>query len=439
MNATKPASRLVKLNSEIQSRTKLLRNMREVVSLFQKQTLDALKSDLRKPASEAVLTEFSPVLAEINFALENVENWSREHVVSPAGPTLGSFSLLPQPIGKVLVISAWNYPFQLSLLPVVNAIAAGNRVVLKPSEFAPATAQVLKKISEQIDGQNFEVVCGGKDVAQRLVGENFDHIFFTGSQTTGKCILRMAAENLTPVTLELGGKCPCVVDDSIDLDFAARRIVWGKMLNAGQTCIAPDFVLVKRSVSREFEARLTSTIEQWADATQSSGQIVNLKHYDRINSLVRRTGFSLPGSASRQQLHIPLTVLRCDDFACPLLKEEVFGPILPIAEYDELENAIQFISDRPSPLAVYSFSNDDTFHQQLLGSTRSGGFCVNDVILQAVDPAVPFGGVGESGTGRYRGKAGFDCFSNHKTVFTNQECREDTRAYPVVAKRQKAL
>ena len=415
----------------IQQRQELLLKIKEVVTNSKKQILSSLMSDLRKPSTEAMITEVLPVLAEIDFAINNLEDWSRRREVASSAPTLGKYFLLPQPIGKVVVISAWNYPFQLSFLPTINALAAGNDVVLKPSEFAPATAMVIKRISEQLNYREFKVACGGKETARNLINNHADHIFFTGGQKAAKCILRTAAENLTPVTLELGGKCPCIVDDSIDVDFAARRIVWGKMLNAGQTCIAPDYVFVHRGVLNKFESSVASTIARWTKEDRITGKIVNLNHFDRILSLTERSGVSIPRSANREKLQFPLTVVRCDDVDLPLLNEEIFGPILPIVEFDELEDVIEILNDRPSPLAVYSFSNDKAFHERLMASTKSGGFCINDVILQAVDPAIPFGGVGQSGTGKYRGKAGFDCFSNYKTVFENSKCLENNRAYPL--------
>ena len=366
--------------------------------------------------------------------------WSRSLNVAPYNPTLGSYRLVAEPLGRVLVISTWNYPFQLSLLPAINALAAGNEVVLKPSEHAPATGRVLAKVAQRLGRGEFKVVLGGIETSQRLVREAFDHIFFTGGKEAAKCILRTAAEKLTPVTLELGGKCPSVVDNFEDLDFVARRIVWGKLLNAGQTCIAPDYVLVNSRVVDSLESKIKTTMIRMTDEIDKGpvlGQIVNSNHFDRLKSIVERSGFSLPERASQKQLHIPPTVVRCRDYNCPLLNEEIFGPILPIVEFAKLDDAIQLINSRPKPLAIYSFSNDDKFHKRLMESTKSGGFCVNDVILQAVDPAVPFGGVGQSGNGKYRGKAGFDLFSNYKSIFLNQNCREVVRAYPNRRERSK--
>ncbi len=331
-----------------------------------------------------------------------------------------SFSL-PSPYGCVLVMSPWNYPFLLTIEPLVDAVAAGNCVIVKPSAYAPATSEIVKKLLISTFPAKFiTVVTGGREENDALLDLPFDKIFFTGSIAVGKEVMRRAAERLIPVTLELGGKSPCIVDETANIPLAARRIVFGKFLNCGQTCVAPDYILVHRSIESTFLQSLKTEIQRQFGAAplknQSYGKIINLKHFNRLSHLLDREKLYCGGETDIQNLQIAPTVLRNINFSDPIMQEEIFGPILPVIAYDDFKSEMQAINKRNKPLALYLFSSDKKKIKEATTLCAFGGGCINDTIIHLATSEMAFGGIGESGMGAYHGKAGFDCFTHYKSI-----------------------
>jgi aldehyde dehydrogenase (NAD+) len=400
--------------------------------------LDALRQDLRRPRVEGLLADIASVKAEIVFALKHVRRWQRgSFTVSPAVAQPGVGRVIPEPRGVVLIIAPWNYPIQLSIAPLVGALAAGNSVLLKPSELAPASSALLARLIPQYLGpQVVQVVEGGVQVSTELLAMKWDHIFFTGSTRVGRIVMQAAAQHLTPVTLELGGKSPAIVAADADLAVAARRIMWGKFLNAGQTCIAPDYALVEASVREQFVAELRTAAADFLAGKSAQaadyGRIVNRAHFDRIAELIDTAGGTTVIGGARDEQHcvIEPTVIVDPDVSAPIMDEEIFGPVLPVVSVDSVEQACAFVRDRPKPLALYLFSGSRSTKKYVLANTSSGGACVNHVILHIGDPRLPFGGVGDSGMGAYHGKAGFDAMSHHKSVLYKPQRPDVKLVYP---------
>jgi len=405
----------------------------------------ALAEDIAKSELEAYLTDVGFVVAEIDHALSHLKSWMKpRRVATPLIMQPGSSRVVHEPLGVALVIGAWNYPVQLSLAPLVGCIAAGNCAVVKPSEFAPRCAEALARlVPRYLDREAFAVVEGGVPETSALLEERFDKIFFTGSSRVGRIVMAAAAKHLTPVTLELGGKSPCVVDEDVDLAVAARRITYGKFINAGQTCIAPDYVLVHKAREQALLDAITETIETFYGgdplASENFGRIVDARHHDRLARLIEGETVVTGGQTDPNQLHIAPTVLRDVSPDAPVMREEIFGPILPVLAVDDMDEAIRFINEREKPLALYAFSNDTTKADRLIAATSAGGVCVNDTILHVVAPELPFGGVGESGMGKYHGRAGFEAFSNAKAVFRHSTRLDLPMRYPPFSKRDKRV
>jgi aldehyde dehydrogenase (NAD+) len=340
----------------------------------------------------------------------------------PLNQLPGSAWVQPEPLGVVLIIGPWNYPFQLMISPLIGAIAAGNCALLKPSELAPATSAVLAQLVQAtFDPAHVALVEGGVETAQALLAEKFDHIFFTGGERIGKVVMQAAAQHLTPVTLELGGKSPCIIDTDINLEVAVRRLVWGKFLNAGQTCIAPDYLLVNEAIKPALVEALQQRLQQcYGDQPSQSpdySRIVNERQFDRLVGLLNQGQVLAGGEHHRPDRYIAPTLIDQVTWDDPVMQEEIFGPILPILTYRRLEDAIAIIQQRPKPLALYLFSRDRQVQRQVLQNTTAGGVCINDVILQVAVWGLPFGGVGSSGMGAYHGKYSFDTLSHLKSVF----------------------
>jgi aldehyde dehydrogenase (NAD+) len=335
----------------------------------------------------------------------------------------------------VLIMGPWNYPFQLLFSPLAAAMAAGNCVCLKPSEFAPRTSAVIARIVREVFPSEYvAVVEGGRDVAESIMRERFDYVFFTGSTSVGRAVMEAAARHLTPVTLELGGKCPCVVRSDVNVETAARRIMWGKCLNAGQTCVAPDFVLVDRRIRDSLVKALERALGRFfGGSVQSSkdfGRIVNRKHFDRLVGYLLQGRIACGGEYDESDLFIAPTIITDVDPASPVMQEEIFGPILPILEFGELDEVLSMLRERPKPLALYLFTKDRRVQNQVIEQTASGGVCINDTVTHILGKDLPFGGVGASGTGAYRGKAGFDCFTHYKSVLRRSLLVDPTFRYP---------
>ena len=341
----------------------------------------------------------------------------------------------PEPYGVALIIGPWNYPVQLLLAPLIGALAAGNCVVLKPSEFAPRTAAALARLIEAIYPEDYvTVVEGERETAEALLRERFNAIFFTGSTSVGRLVMAAAAQHLTPVTLELGGKSPCIVCADAPLDTTARRIVWGKFLNAGQTCVAPDFVLVDRRIRDGLLAAMQRAVRafygQDPQKSPDYGRIVNRRHIDRLAGYLRSGQPIEGGRWDAQDLYFAPTILTDVAPDAPVMQEEIFGPILPVLEFDRIENALEMLRERPTPLALYLFTPDRSVQERVLRATRSGGVCINDTLTHIVGSGLPFGGLGESGLGAYHGRASFDCFSHFRSVLRRSLAIDPALRYP---------
>lgn len=406
---------------DVAFRLEQLQRLRQLVANAGPQVIAALKDDLGRPEFEAYAFEVG-VLQEIDYAIRHLRSWVKpQRAALPLSQRPGAAWVQPEPLGVVLIMGPWNYPFQLMLSPLVGAIAAGNCAILKPSELAPATSTLLSKlIGQTFDPDYIAVVEGGVETSQALLAERFDHIFFTGGSAVGKIVMAAAAQHLTPVTLELGGKSPCIIDTNVDLATTARRIVWGKFVNAGQTCIAPDYLLVNRRIKTALIEALKATLQEFYgnDPAQSPdyGRIINARQFDRLAALLNSGTVLLGGQVNPETRYIAPTLLGNVGPNAPIMQEEIFGPILPVLEYTDISEAIALVRSLPKPLALYLFTRDRQLQDMVLQSTSSGGACLNDTVLQVAISTMPFGGVGPSGMGSYHGKAGFDTFSHRKSI-----------------------
>ena len=405
---------------DVNFRIAQLKKLKQAIKDNQNDVLSALKADLNKPEFESFFELV--VTQDIDHALKQIKSWVKPKRAKVNLNLLpGSAQIIPEPLGTVLIIGPWNYPFSLMISPLIGAIAAGNCAILKPSEVAPQTSQVVAKlIQENFDPSYITVVEGAVETAQQLLAENFDHIFFTGGTKVGKIIMEAAAKNLTPVTLELGGKSPCVVDTEIDLKETAKRITWGKFLNAGQTCIAPDYLLVNQQIKADLVTEIKQCIENFYGTNPAESpdfaRIISDRQFSRLESLLQDGDIITGGKTNLQERYISPTLMENVSLEAPLMEEEIFGPILPILEYNNLTEAINFINQRPKPLALYLFSKNKQKQTQILENTSSGGVCLNDTVMQFSVTDLPFGGVGNSGIGSYHGKYSFDTFSHFKSV-----------------------
>lgn len=401
-------------------RTSSLQRLKQAILDSQTALVEALKADLNRPVYEAYFE--IACIAEINHALKHLKSWVKpQKVPTPIEQFPAAAQIYPEPLGAVLIVGPWNYPFQLMISPLVGAIAAGNCAVLKPSEIAAGTSlAVTDLIQKTFDPAYIAVVEGGVETAQQLLAEKFDRIFFTGGTKVGQIVMEAAAKTLTPVTLELGGKSPCIVEADIDLETAARRITWGKFINAGQTCIAPDYLLAHRSVKQDLLQGIKACIREFygGDPAKSPdyGRIINARQFDRLAGLLGEGKIIAGGQTNRDELYIAPTVIDDVSWDAPVMGDEIFGPVLPVFEYTDLTEAIAKVNERPQPLALYFFSKDKQKQERVLRETSSGGVCINDTVMQFGVTELPFGGVGNSGIGSYHGKASFDTFSHYKSV-----------------------
>lgn len=428
------------VTKNISFRIEQLKLLRQIVEVHQTEIMAALKADMNKPEFEAYISEVLLLINEINFTLKHLKSWAKpKRVRTPLSLFLASSQIYTEPLGVVLIIGPWNYPFQLAIAPLIGAIAAGNCAVIKPSEIAPHTSQIIAKlIGENFQPEFVSVVEGGIETNQALLAEKFDRIFFTGGTTIGKIVMAAAAKHLTPVTLELGGKSPCIVDAEVDLDLAVKRMIWGKFFNAGQTCVAPDYVLVSKAIKPALLAKIQQyTQEFYGDDPQQSpdyARIINDKQFHRLAGLLPSvtgegemvTGGNIDASA----LYIAPTVLDKITTDSKVMADEIFGPILPILEYEDLSEAIAFVNSRPKPLALYFFSRNQHHQTRIIQETSSGGCCINETITHLTAPELPFGGVGHSGMGSYHGKASFDTFSHQKSVLNKSFLVDIAWRYP---------
>ena len=406
----------------ISKRKKLLKNLKKEILANEKEIFDVLKKDLRKSNYETYLTEIGILITEIDLFLKNIDNWAKPKKVKSSLLSFPSSDYVySEPYGKVLIISPWNYPFQLAILPTMSAIAAGNTVVLKPSEHAPHTSKLIKEIIEKVfEKSHVLVIEGAAETASKLLEYRWDYIFFTGSVRIGKIVAAAAAKTLTPITLELGGKNPCIIDDTIDLTLTARRIVWGKFVNAGQTCIAPDFLIVKNNIKDKLIAELLSEIKRaYGENPENSEdypRIINKTNLSRLSNLIKGTNIVYGGEYNIDTCYFSPTIIDEPKIESPLMAEEIFGPILPVISYDNENEIEKLILKYEKPLALYVFSTNNKFSEKIIRKYSFGGGAINDTIIHCGNPNLPFGGVGHSGIGAYHGKASFDLLSHKKSI-----------------------
>ena len=413
-----------------------LKTLKQVLMDNEELVFEALQKDFGKPVFETYGTELGVLYMEIDHILRNLRKWSRPRAVRTSLFNFPSRNRIHrEPYGVSLVIGAWNYPVQLSLSPAVASMAAGNCTIIKPSEMAEHSSRLLAEIiGEHFDPGYLAVVEGGAERTQKLLAEPLDYIFFTGSTRVGKMVMEAAARQLTPVTLELGGKSPAIVDSTADLETAARRIAWGKFMNAGQTCVAPDYVCVHSMAKETFTGYLSREIESFygSDPKKSDdyARIINRKHFERLTSYLSDGSLVRGGEFDAEQRYIAPTVLTDIQWDDPVMQEEIFGPILPILEYAELDALIDRLADKPKPLALYLFTKDSAAEEKVTGRLSFGGGCINDTLAHLGNPGLPFGGVGESGFGNYHGKAGFDTFTHAKSIMKKPTWPDIRFRYP---------
>ncbi|WP_270179689.1 aldehyde dehydrogenase [Alkalihalobacillus sp. CinArs1] len=407
---------------EFSFRKQQLEKLRDAIKEYEEEVLHALKTDLHKSEWEAYTTEIGFLLEEIKFTIKHLKEWMKPESVKTPMTHIGSKSHIhSEPFGVTLIIAPWNYPFQLQLAPLVGAIAAGNCAVLKPSELTPTVSHVLAKlIRENFEEKYISIVEGGVQVSTELLKQPFDHIFFTGSVPVGKIVMEAAAKQLIPVTLELGGKSPAIVEKDANLTLAAKRIMWGKFTNAGQTCIAPDYLYVHRDVKSDLLKKMQDVLyEFYGDdpiSDEKYAHIVSDKHFERLKSFLSDGDVIIGGQHKAEERVIAPTLLDNISWEDPIMQDEIFGPLLPILEFDDLQDVVTEVRKRPKPLALYFFSESDEKQDYITDNLSFGGGCMNDTLMHIVSPYLPFGGVGTSGTGSYHGKASFDAFSNTKSI-----------------------
>ena len=406
------------INFRIEQLSKIKKALKENEGLLYK----AIYEDFGKSEFETYVTELSLLYHEINSCIKNIRKWSKRKKVSTGIINFPAKSyIIPEPLGTTLVIGAWNYPYQLSLVPSITSLAAGNTVILKPSELPSKTSEVMAKIiNDNFPSEYFCVVEGGIKETTELLEHRFDKIFFTGSIPVGKIIYQAAAKHLTPVTLELGGKSPTFVLADTDIKMTAKRIVWAKFLNAGQTCIAPDYVLVDKSIEERFLEALKNEIKEYHKNTENIEEnylrIINVNNFDRLNKLIDNDRLYFGGKTNRNERFISPTILQNISFEDEVMKDEIFGPILPVISFTKLDDAIKMVKERPKPLSCYIYSKNRKNIDKLLNEISFGGGAVNDSLMHLSNSNLPFGGVGLSGIGSYHGKAGFDTFSHFKSI-----------------------
>lgn len=426
-------------------RKKALIALKNSIDKYKEEIIYALKMDLNKSSTESYISEIASAYAEIDFSLKNLSDWMKDtrEITNMEAMPAKSFTRY-EPLGVTLIISPWNYPFLLAINPIVNAISSGNTVILKTSKKSSYTSKIIKKLLDESFDRAFIYCVDNEKVSHdELLSYKYDHIFFTGSQKVGKIIMKKASENLTKVTLELGGKSPCIVDESANLKFAAKRIIWGKLLNSGQTCVAPDYLLVHKDVKKELLRLMKQTIlEFYGDRALENPdypRIIDKNSFERLINLMEGQNIYTGGLYNSKTLKIEPTIIDNVDFANKIMQEEIFGPILPVIEYNDIFKIIEKLKFMDKPLSMYIFSEDKEHIDRLTYDLSSGGVCINDTIMHLTNPNLEFGGVGESGMGGYHGKFGFMNFSNRKSIMIRSNNIDIKIKYPPYSKGQEKI
>jgi aldehyde dehydrogenase (NAD+) len=420
---------------DVKYRLEILKKLRSVILDHEQDIIDAIWKDFHKPEFEVISTESRFVIKELNYAIRNLKSWTRsKRVRTPIVHFLSHSYITPQPYGQVLVLSPWNFPFQLAFMPLIGALAAGNCVLLKVSRQAANIVTVMEKILSFFPQELVAMINGDHTISDYLLEQKCDYIFFTGSCRIGKHVMKKAAENLIPVSLELGGKNPCVIAAGARLDFAAKRIAWGKFLNAGQTCVCPDYILIDKKIKDEFLGLISNEIKQfYGENPESSRDFARLISPDsarRLANLIKGGNIVAGGQTDVENSYIAPTIVRDVKPADPLMKEEIFGPVLPVIDFEEFEEVYEIIEQNPKPLATYIFSRNKKLIREFLVRTQAGTASVNDTVMQIASPYLPYGGVGSSGIGRYHGQRSFDTFSNHRSVLVKSNLFDLPLRYP---------
>lgn len=420
----------------IQFRIDRLKSLKNAINKYQDEILFALKLDLNKSDLEGYTTEIGTSLKEIDFAIKNIKKWSKKKYRRASIINFPSRNYTQScPFGIVLIISPWNYPFSLAIQPLIGAISGGNCAVVKPSEFSPNVSSVIAKMIEEcFDEKYVKVIEGDKEVNQKLLDEKFDYIFFTGSPRVGQIVMEAASKNLTPVTLELGGKSPCIVCSDADISVAAKRITWGKCSNSGQTCVAPDYLLVHKDKKNELVNEIIKTIEKfYGDNPIDSddyGRIINEGHFQRLIGYLEKGEILSGGKYNRDKLSIEPTIIGNITFEDKIMNEEIFGPILPVLEFEDIDEVFEIIDKNPTPLALYLFTKSSDLEKRIVENISFGGGCINDTIMHVSSHSFPFGGVGESGMGNYHGKWSFKAFTYEKSILKKATWMDIPLRYP---------
>ncbi len=424
----------------LEDRRKILRKLFSVLKDNEKLLEEAIQKDFSKSAFEVKTTELFLVYDELTTALKKLKVWAKPKRVKTNLPNLPASSfIVPEPLGHVLIIGAWNYPYQLSLIPAISALCAGNSVIIKPSELPQATSEILKRIiNENFDSRVFTVVEGGVEETTELLKQRFDKIFFTGSTTVGKIVYQAAAQTLTPVTLELGGKSPAIISETADLKLTVQRLVWAKYLNAGQTCIAPDYVLVNEVIYEEFIDAIIKEIKKRSYKLESGNfvQIINDRNLERLSKLIDLDKVVLGGKIDKFNRLVEPTVMKDIVLEDKIMKEEIFGPIMPIIKYSSWQEMLDIVGSFEKPLAAYLFSRSKMEHESFIKNISFGGGTINDAVMHISNPHLPFGGVGHSGFGNYHNEAGFKCFSHYKSILKRSNLIEFSLKYAPYSKRK---
>lgn len=410
------------LTHDLAFRIKQLKLLKQAIRKNQNEIMQAVHEDMGKPPFEALTSEIVATLTQLDLTIKNLPSWIKPVSYKvPVGHWPGSCYVLPEPYGVVLIMAPWNYPFQLAMVPLIGAMAAGNCAVVKPSEISANTSRIIARIiADHFDPQYISVVEGGVEVGKELLEQRWDFIFFTGSPRVGKIVMNAASRHLTPLILELGGKSPCIVDKEVNLKVAVRRIIQGKFFNAGQTCLAPDFVLIHKEIKEAFITIMDEALHQmygdFMQPVRDMARIINKHHFNRLVGLIDPLKVVIGGTYDASSRYIAPTVLSPIHWEDAIMQEEIFGPLLPVMDYESLDDVLEKISKFSKPLSLYFFSNNKDLQKRVIHETRSGSLCINDSIIQFIISRLPFGGVGESGMGQYHGRASFEAFSHKKSV-----------------------